>query len=80
VCTRESFGSVESVKAASDVYLPVNGEVVETNSELTEAPSTVNEDPEGSGWFIKVKVSDEAQLKELMDESAYAKYCKEQEH
>jgi glycine cleavage system H protein len=62
------------------VYVPVDGEVVETNSELADTPSTVNEDPEGSGWFIKVKVSDDSQLKKLMDEAAYAKFCKEQQH
>jgi glycine cleavage system H protein len=63
---------VESVKAASEVYAPVSGTVVEINEALPEAPGTVNEDPLGKGWFIKIKVSDPAQLDGLLDEAAYA--------
>ncbi|MFN3835428.1 MAG: glycine cleavage system protein GcvH [Glycocaulis sp.] len=62
---------VESVKAASEVYAPVNGEVVEVNSELESAPETVNEAPDGAGWFVKLKLSDTSQLDGLMDEAAY---------
>ncbi|MCC5980095.1 MAG: glycine cleavage system protein GcvH [Oceanicaulis sp.] len=62
---------VESVKAASEVYAPVNGEVVEVNSELESAPQTVNEAPDGAGWFVKLKLSDASQLDALMDEAAY---------
>lgn len=62
---------VESVKAASEVYAPVNGEVVEVNSELESAPETVNEAPDGAGWFVKLKLSDTSQLEGLMDEAAY---------
>lgn len=62
---------VESVKAASEVYAPVNGEVVEVNSELESAPETVNEAPDGAGWFVKLKLSDASQLDGLMDEAAY---------
>ena len=67
----DSFGSVESVKAASDVYLPVAGEVIEINDNLTDSPNLVNESPTSDGWFIKVKVEDESQLEGLLDESAY---------
>jgi glycine cleavage system H protein len=62
---------VESVKAASEVYAPVSGEVVAVNESLPDAPGTVNEDPLGKGWFIKMKLSDLAQLDALMDEAAY---------
>ena len=65
---------VESVKAASDVYAPVSGEVVEANDALSGAPETVNADPEGEGWFGKIKVSDAGQLDALMDRAAYDQY------
>jgi glycine cleavage system H protein len=65
---------VESVKAASEVYAPVSGEVIEVNSALSEAPATVNEDALGKGWFAKLKVSDKGQLAGLMDEAAYDKF------
>jgi glycine cleavage system H protein len=62
---------VESVKAASEVYAPVTGEVVEVNSVLIDAPQTVNESAEGDGWFIKVKLSNPSELDGLMDADAY---------
>ena len=62
---------VESVKAASDVYAPVDGEVVEANEELDANPALVNESPENDGWFFKIKLSDASQLDDLMDEAAY---------
>lgn len=62
---------VESVKAASDVYAPVSGEVTEANEALAGAPETVNSDPEGEGWFAKLRVSDPAQVEALMDRAAY---------
>ncbi len=62
---------IESVKAASDIMAPVDGEIVEVNSALVEDPSKVNSDPLGDGWFFKIKPSDPAQLDELMDEAAY---------
>ena len=65
---------VESVKAASEVYAPISGEVVEVNSALTDAPATVNEDSMGKGWFAKVKLADKGELGALMDEAAYKKY------
>lgn len=63
----ESFGSVESVKAVSDLYTPVGGEVVEINSALEDSPEKVNEDPYGEGWIIKVRVSEEGELLSAAD-------------
>ncbi|MGF1463497.1 MAG: glycine cleavage system protein GcvH [Maricaulaceae bacterium] len=65
---------VESVKAASDVYAPVAGSVTEGNAALADAPETVNEDPEGAGWFFKMTLSDKSQLSALMDRAAYDQY------
>lgn len=62
---------VESVKAASDVYAPVSGEVVETNGSLDENPQTVNEAPEAEGWLMKLKIADASEIDGLMDEAAY---------
>lgn len=67
---------VESVKAASEVYAPVSGEVVEVNAALEGAPGTVNEDPAGSGWFVKIRLSDPTELDGLMSEADYADYVK----
>ena len=71
VAKGDSFAVVESVKAASDVYAPVSGEVVEANDALSTAPETVNAAPEGDGWFARIKVSDPSQLDALMDQAAY---------
>lgn len=65
---------VESVKAASDVYSPVSGSVIEGNAELGDNPGLVNEDPETEGWFFKLTLSDPEELKGLMDEAAYAAF------
>jgi len=65
---------VESVKAASEVYAPVSGEVAEINSALEAQPGAINEDPEGSGWFMKVKLSDPSELAGLMSEADYKAY------
>ena len=62
---------VESVKAASDVYAPASGEVVEANPAIGEDPSVINSDPEGAGWFFKLRLSDASELDGLMDEAAY---------
>ncbi len=72
----EQAAVVESVKAASEVYAPVSGEVVEVNSELEGAPALVNEDSAGRGWFVKMRVADQGELSSLMDEAAYAEYLK----
>jgi len=66
---------VESVKAASDVYAPVSGEIVEGNSAIVDEPAKVNEDPEGAGWFVKIKLADKSQLDGLMDKPAYDAFC-----
>jgi len=67
---------VESVKAASDVYSPLSGEVVETNSRLTDNPGTVNEAPEGGGWFMKIKVADKGEIDALLDDAGYKDFLK----
>ena len=67
----DNLAVVESVKAASDVYAPISGEVVEGNSILGDAPETVNADPENGGWFAKIKVADPAEYEKLMDRDAY---------
>jgi len=67
----EVFGSVEAVKTVSDLFMPVGGEILEFNEELESNPEAVNKDPYGAGWMIKVKVSNAAELSELMDASAY---------
>jgi glycine cleavage system H protein len=66
---------VESVKAASDVYAPVDGEIVEPNPALGDDPSLVNSDPEGEGWFFRLRLSDPSQLEGLMDASAYKSFA-----
>ena len=67
---------VESVKAASEIYAPISGEVIEVNEALDDNPGQINEDAEGDGWFIKIKVNDPAELEELMDAEAYANFVK----
>ena len=68
----DPFGVVESVKAVSDIYAPVTGTVIEINEDLPESPETVNEDPYGDGWLIKVKITDMSDLDDLMDADEYA--------
>jgi glycine cleavage system H protein len=65
---------VESVKAASEVYAPASGEVVDVNAALTDTPATVNEDAEGKGWFLKLKLKDPAELEQLMNAQQYKDY------
>ena len=72
--TGQSFGSVESVKAVSDIYSPVNGEVVEINTLLADAPEKLNEDPHGAAWLVKIKLADPAQVSTLLDAAAYQAY------
>ena len=67
----KSFGTVESVKAVSEVYAPVSGEVVEINQELQNTPEKINSDPHGGAWLIKVRLSNSAETKSLMDAAAY---------
>lgn len=68
----EVFGSVEAVKTVSDLFMPVSGEIIEFNEALEAAPETVNSDPFGDGWMIKVKMSDTSEVEGLLDASAYA--------
>jgi glycine cleavage system H protein len=72
----DEFGSVESVKAVSEVYIPISGEIIETNEALEDAPELVNEDCYKGGWLIRVKPSDLSQLDELMDKAAYLEMLK----
>ena len=74
VAKGDSFAVVESVKAASDVYAPVSGEVVAANDALSTAPETVNSAAQADGWFAKIKVSDASELDGLMDQAAYDQY------
>lgn len=67
----EVFGSVEAVKTVSDLFLPVAGEVLEFNEDLEDAPESVNEDPYGKGWMVKIKVTNPAELDTLMDAASY---------
>jgi glycine cleavage system H protein len=72
-----SFATVESVKAAAEIYMPVDGEVSEVNSALAQKPESVNSDPYGTAWLAKIKLTNISQLDGLMDAAAYEKYCKE---
>ncbi|HUY90734.1 MAG TPA: glycine cleavage system protein GcvH [Pirellulales bacterium] len=76
----EAFGEIESVKAVSDLYSPVAGEVVAVHEGLGDKLETLNADPYGEGWMIKVRLADEAALKNLMDYPAYQKQCAEEQH
>jgi glycine cleavage system H protein len=78
VVKSDPFGAVESVKAVSDVFAPVGGAVVEINDTITESPETINEDPYGDGWMIKVEMTDPDDLKDLMTAEEYAEYIEQQ--
>ncbi|MBK7894919.1 MAG: glycine cleavage system protein GcvH [Candidatus Promineifilaceae bacterium] len=75
----ETFGVVESVKAAADLLMPVSGDVTAINEDLIDAPETVNQDPYGAAWMIKVKLSHPSELDNLMDAAAYENYLSERE-
>lgn len=70
----QSIGVIESVKAVSDVYSPVSGEVIEVNSKLNDSPELVNNDPHGQGWIIRLKIKDKKELEKLMSASEYEKF------
>jgi glycine cleavage system H protein len=76
VAKGEACAVVESVKAASDIYAPVSGEVTEANAALADSPGDVNAEPMGKGWFFKLKLSDKSELAGLMDEAAYDAFVK----
>ncbi|OMH38993.1 glycine cleavage system protein GcvH [Motiliproteus sp. MSK22-1] len=75
----DDMGVVESVKAASDLYAPLSGEVIEVNEELEDSPEQVNSDPYGDGWFVKLKLEDESELDGLLDAAAYGELCESEE-
>lgn len=74
VTAGKSFGTVESVKAVSEIYAPVSGEVVEVNTDLQNTPEKINSDPHGAAWLIRVRLANPAQLNSLMDATAYEKF------
>jgi len=80
VKAQESFCEVESVKAVSDVYAPVTGEVIAVNTSLPDHLETLSSDPYGDGWIARIKITDDSSLKNLMDHAAYQKQCAEEAH
>jgi len=78
VSAGEPFGEIESVKAVSDLSSPVDGEITEVNAQIADKLETLAEDPYGAGWLIKIKISDESGLSELLDFAAYQKQCEEE--
>ena len=70
-------GVVESTKAASDVYTPVSGEITDTNQSIVDDPSKINQDPEGTAWFFKIKLKDKSEMDSLMNKEEYDKFAKE---
>ncbi|GAB4371968.1 MAG: glycine cleavage system protein GcvH [Calditrichia bacterium] len=67
----ESFGTIEAVKAVSDLFAPVSGEIIEVNEKVVNEPDIINKDPYGEGWFVKIKISDPAELDKLLDKAQY---------
>jgi glycine cleavage system H protein len=80
LAVHQTIGTIESVKAVSEVFSPVSGEVVETNGELADAPEIVNQDPQGRGWILKLKPANKADLDALMGASEYERYLEGLEH
>lgn len=77
VAQKEATAVVESVKAASEIYAPVSGEIVEANADLAANPALVNEDAEGKAWFFKLRIADKSELDGLMDRAAYEEFVKQ---
>ncbi len=75
----DEFGTVESVKAVSELYSPVSGEVVEVNKAAVSEPGIINDEPQGDGWLVKIKLSTDEEIGKLMSADAYAKYVREEE-
>lgn len=73
-----AFMSIESVKAASDIYAPVSGKIVQVNEKLNDQPELVNKDPEGQGWLVKIEMINQTELNDLLNEEAYKKLCEEE--
>lgn len=78
VSVGEPFGEIESVKAVSDLYSPVDGEIIEVNEALVDQLETLSEDPYSNGWFVRIRISDETALANLMDHAAYQKQCEQE--
>ena len=76
----DALGSIESVKAVSELFAPVSGEVVEINETLADKPELVNTDPYGDGWMIRIRISDPTELDDLMDAEEYEEYCETESH
>jgi glycine cleavage system H protein len=79
ISTGKSFGTIESVKAVSEIYAPVSGEVTEVNTPLTTTPELVNSDPHGAAWLVKIKMDNPADASSLMDAAAYQAFISEKE-
>ena len=79
LAAQEEAGVVESVKAASDIYAPVSGEIVEVNEALEDEPEIINSDPYGDGWFFKIKASDVSELESLLDAAGYQASCADED-
>ena len=79
IAAGQSFGTVESVKAVSEIYSPVSGEVAETNAVLGNEPEKINQDPHGAAWLIKIKLANPSEVNSLMDASAYQAYIAEKQ-
>ena len=77
VSAGDSIGTIESVKAAAEVHFPVSGTVLEVNEEVVDAPEMLNKEPYAGGWLVKLQVSDESELDDLMDAAAYEAYCQD---
>ena len=75
----DTFGVIESVKAAADMYMPVSGEITAVNEDLLDTPELVNSDPFGEAWMVKIKISNSAELDDLMDVASYTKYLEERD-
>ena len=80
ITTGQTFGTIESVKAVSEIYAPVSGEVVEANAALSSSPEIINSDPHGAAWLIKIKLADPAEVAGLMDAAAYQAFVSEKEN
>ncbi len=76
----DEMGEVESVKAAAEIYFPVDGKVTQVNEEIVDAPEIINSDPYGEGWLIQLEIKNAAQIEDLMDAKAYEEYCQDREH
>ena len=76
----EPIGTIEAVKAVSDLYSPLSGQVIEANESLKDSPANVNKDPYGEGWMAKIKVADPSEIKNLLDSAAYAELARKSAH